>query len=129
MRLSVIVGLIALAGPGLAQTTPREVSKPEGAPGSDSESPRRIAVQQCALEPRQELRELCHRRLAQRARGRAVEVLLRQAGPLPTAGPVSECTATAEADCGQTLDPVDTVEYDDGICVWTCLEWTPPPTP
>ena len=43
-------------------------------------------------------------------------------------GGAADCAATAEADCGSTLDDVDSLEYNDGICVWTCKAFAVEPS-
>lgn len=84
----------------------------------------RITVPTCSTSEAREyavcLREARVRRAA-RALNDILAISLDGGG---TQGGAAECAAAAEDDGANTLDDVDSLSFDDGICIWTCKAFT-----
>ena len=82
-----------------------------------------MKIQDCRHVAERDARSLCMQSMRDGAVRRAVDLLLRAPGAGGLEGPASDCAATAEEDCSHGGHPsgIDTFEYDDGICVWTCF--------
>ena len=49
-------------------------------------------------------------------------------GPV-AAGPAEDCAALAESECNNHLNTVDTLSFENGVCIWTCKAFAAGPVP
>jgi|GEM_PF-3794574 len=102
------------------------VSNPAYAAPCDEGRIKKTVIESCFSLIDATERKLCNRERDLRMVRRAINTLAIAPDDDSTFGGASDCAATAEADCNGVLEDVDSLSYEDGICIWVCKAFAAP---